>query len=858
MGGLELVEFGAQFVNEARNAVHEVPGIKKTAFTSRQSQAIVSLGISRILRLQEELGSDDLVNLAVITSPPEAQKYSEMIALRIIFGDVTDVLLPEFSVPEVDIDDPPDPQIDPQIKAQHLLLQEVLEFLNLQKSVDLEKGLEELRFAESVEEEIYSSDPKKYENLKFQQKLDLANKRISYEQIEGREGILKQHLSSWDDIYQEARKSMMKSIPFMQHQDIVNSHFMGLNGEISKMSREKSVKDLSKIIEGTREPATAALDKYEKLVNEMTYRELSNALDTLQNLESTMQRMGIESSDFAPSFDRIEDLIADRLRGEAANLDDVLSHPNVFDESFTREQLDTMVENTMKYSTPMEMLEKTKAVDDLFGTNLSSSTFDKYHEMFDDLTLDDLIQTPVSSSEWLESFGQKLEEEYNSEELNWEEQKRVAEDLLNLRENIGSDFIAQQLEEELEHFVERMIESSTEPDQLAESIDFARDNNIPYNPQKVRDKGKELGMSNEEIARLLGGAYEYIKSMIETHEDSYEKVHVLLDKAPLTTEQRQNLVDLSIEEGAEGALGALAAVDLEQVTSSIPQTEEGKELLEKALGAGGGENLLHQWFEHGAKLPPWLRQIVKDHAKRIMIDLAKKKAASLIGSSEAGPLPEGSTRPYYLGDDPDTIDIDETIDNILDQGKQIKDVQIDDFIVRKTVTGRRCVIFLVDISGSMSGAPLASASIVTAMLLITFARDELGVALFESDTHVLCEVDESIVIDEVVDKVLDIDARGGTQMQAALSWAEKQFDLSRSEDKMFIMVSDAGLGDFGRCEPHMRKIADLGATSTLIVPHTGFGMGNIQSILNAANAELITVHDWKKFPEIVSEILSRA
>ena len=75
---------------------------------------------------------------------------------------------------------------------------------------------------------------------------------------------------------------------------------------------------------------------------------------------------------------------------------------------------------------------------------------------------------------------------------------------------------------------------------------------------------------------------------------------------------------------------------------------------------------------------------------------------------------------------------------------------------------------------------------------------------------------------------------------------------------MFIMVSDAGLGDFGRCEPHMRKISDLGATSTLIVPHSGFGMGNIQSILNAANAELITVHDWKKFPEIVSEILSRA
>jgi len=858
LSGLELVEFGAVFVNEARNAVHEVPGIKKSSFTSRQSQAIVALGISRLLRIEEELGSDDLVSLAVITSPPEAQKYAEMIALRILFGDITDVLAPEFSVPEVDVDDTSDPQLDPQIKAQHLLLQEVLEFLNLQKSVDLEKGLDELRFAESVEDEIYSSDPSIYDSLKYQQKLDLANKRISYEQIEGREGILQNHLSTWEDIFQEAKKSMMKSVPFMNHQDIVNSNFMGLNNDVAKMTREQSVKDLSKLIDGTRQSVTEPLGEYEKLINDMTYRELSNALDTLQTLDSTMQRMGIDPVDFAPSFERIEDMVADRLQREASTLDDLLNHPDVFDKAFSREELDTLVENTMKYSEPMEMFEKTKAVDDLFGTNLSSYTYDKFRDAFDDLTLDDIIQKPVSSSEWLESFGEKLEEEYSKEDLDWEDQKNLAENLLPLRDSIGSDFISQQVEEELEHFVERMIDSSSTPDQLAESVDFARDYQIPYNSEKIKKKGEELGMSADEIARLLGGAYEYIKAMIESHNDSYEKVHVLLDKAPMTEAQRQNLVDLSIQEGAEGALGALASVDLQQVTDSIPNTPEGHELLEKALGAGGGENLLQQWFEHGSSLPHWLRQIVKNHAKRIMIDLAKKKSASLIGSSEAGPLPEGSTRPYYLGDDPDTIDIDETIDNILDQGKQIKDVRIDDFIVRKTITGRRCVIFLVDISGSMSGAPLASASIATAMLLITFARDELGVALFESDTHVLCEVDEKIDIDKIVDEVLDINARGGTQMQAALAWAEKQFDLSRSEDKMFIMVSDAGLGDFGRCEPHMRKISDLGATSTLIVPHSGFGMGNIQSILNAANAELITVHDWKKFPEIVSEILSRA
>ncbi|OLS31818.1 MAG: hypothetical protein HeimAB125_15130, partial [Candidatus Heimdallarchaeota archaeon AB_125] len=546
-----------------------------------------------------------------------------------------------------------------------------------------------------------------------------------------------------------------------------------------------------------------------------------------------------------------------KYRDDASTLEDVLNQPSLFDEHLTRENLEEFVDNSMKYSSPMEMLEKAKKVDDLFGTNLSSYILDKFQEQFEELDIEDFVENPISSAEWFDSFNQKLDEFKDDETLNWEDQKKMAEDLLSLKDKIGNEFISNQLEEELEHFVDRMISSARTPEQLIESVDFARDYDIPFNPQKVKEKGQEIGMSNEEIARLLGGAFEYLKTMIENQEATFEKAHVILDKANLPQQQIQQLIDLSITEQAEGALGALAAVDLKQVTDSIPNTPEGRELLEKALGAGGGENLLYQWFEHAGSMPHWMRQIVKNHAKRIMIDLAKKKAASLIGSSEAGPLPEGSTRPYFLGDDLDTIDLDETIDNILDQGKQLDDVRIDDFIVRKTITGRRCVIFLVDISGSMSGPPLASASIATAMLLITFSRDELGVALFESNTHVLCEIDEKIDIDEVVDEVLDLEARGGTQMSAALEWAEKQFELSRSQDKMFIMVSDAGLGDFNQCQPHLEKIAEMGATSTLILPHTGFGIGNIQSILNAAQAELITVKDWKDFPEIVSEILSR-
>jgi len=855
------VDFGSLFVNKARESIKEVPGIKKTFFTSRQSQAIVSLGISKLFRLKKELGADDLVNLAVITSPPEAQKYSEMIALRILFGDIRDVLSPDFPDNQRKVDNTPDkvpqPAVPSQIKAQHLLLSEVLEFLELQKSVDLEKGLEELKFAEFAEDEIYPSDPDAHADLSYEDKLDLAKKRIAYEQIDGREGILRNQITDWDQLLEEAQNSLRRSIPFANHDDLINSQLLGLQEDIKKLSREDKVKDLADMLQGTTTPLNDSFDQFEQKIDDLSHRELINNWQALNAFDNTLQRLNIPSSKYAPSLKKAMDMMAERLRKEASSLDDILDQPQFFDDFLSREKMEEFFEKSMKYNSPSEMLEQTKKIDDLFGTDMSSSTYDKYQEFFDKASLDELMSNPVPSSEWLDSFNNKLDEVSEDKNAKWEDYHKIAQDLLALKDKIDNEFISKQLDEELEHFVDKMIETAETADQLVESVDFAMDYNIAFDHQKARDKGREVGMSEAEIAKLLGGIFEYLKAMITAKQESFEKVHVLLEKANFSSQKRQELIDLSIEEGSAEALGALASIDLRQVTSNIPDTPEGHDLLEQALGAGGGENMLYQWFEHSSTMPKWLRDIVKKHAKRIMIDLAKKKAASLIGSSEAGPLPEGSTRPYFLGDDPDTIDLDETIDNILDQGKQIEDVVIDDFIVRKTVTGRRCVIFLVDISGSMSGPPLASASIVTAMLLITFARDELGVALFESDTHVLCDIEKHVEIDEVVDEILDLTARGGTQMSAALQWAKKQFDLARSEDKMFIMVTDAYLGDFGNCKEHLREIADLGATSTLIVPHTLLGVGNIQSILQEANAELVPVKNWKDFPEVVSEILSR-
>ena len=74
---------------------------------------------------------------------------------------------------------------------------------------------------------------------------------------------------------------------------------------------------------------------------------------------------------------------------------------------------------------------------------------------------------------------------------------------------------------------------------------------------------------------------------------------------------------------------------------------------------------------------------------------------------------------------------------------------------------------------------------------------------------------------------------------------------------MLIMVTDAMLGDFQNSLSSLRKIADQNVSSVLIMPGNSYGAGNIQNLIETSNAQYFRVTNWRAFPEIVSQVLSR-
>ena len=115
----------------------------------------------------------------------------------------------------------------------------------------------------------------------------------------------------------------------------------------------------------------------------------------------------------------------------------------------------------------------------------------------------------------------------------------------------------------------------------------------------------------------------------------------------------------------------------------------------------------------------------------------------------------------------------------------------DDLFVPIQSKGQAALCVLVDISGSMGGRELANCAISVVMLLGKLAPQEIAIALFESDTHVIKGFQQEREIDEVTDRLLELAATGGTRVDAALKWANEQFEeVPEAEFRLLFLLSD--------------------------------------------------------------------
>jgi len=191
-------------------------------------------------------------------------------------------------------------------------------------------------------------------------------------------------------------------------------------------------------------------------------------------------------------------------------------------------------------------------------------------------------------------------------------------------------------------------------------------------------------------------------------------------------------------------------------------------------------------------------------------------------------------RPFEAGEDPDLIEEDRSLENILDLGRSLEEIRYDDFLMRKREKRRRNIVYIQDVSNTMfydlEGINSINYSVMSlAPLIWALRRESYGLVLYESNSHVVKDVMEDADTEGIIEELIymitynttEMERRfgrttgsltwGGTVPQKSLSWAYDQLvDLNERSERLCFMFSDFVLSDPGtETEDSLRNYATI-------------------------------------------------
>jgi Mg-chelatase subunit ChlD len=176
------------------------------------------------------------------------------------------------------------------------------------------------------------------------------------------------------------------------------------------------------------------------------------------------------------------------------------------------------------------------------------------------------------------------------------------------------------------------------------------------------------------------------------------------------------------------------------------------------------------------------------------VDAVARRRARQIASRLAVPRPRRATvRRRGAGDlaslryrgGSDEIDLDRTLEGLT----RTRPAE-DDVVVRERVRTRRCVLLVVDVSGSMRGERIRTAAATVGALAGELRGDRLGVLAFWSDAAIVLPLGHRVHPTRLMDSLLEIPARGLTNVEFPLRTAAWQLARVPARQARVLLLSD--------------------------------------------------------------------
>ncbi|TKJ21895.1 MAG: hypothetical protein CEE43_08100 [Promethearchaeota archaeon Loki_b32] len=815
-------EFAVEFIRRMRNHpdIIQIP-------SPRQVLSIPKLILSRYYR-KGSITPNDFIEISTVTSFPDNQTLAKDMAFEILFPNYKKDLIKSFFIEKDDGFE--DELANSGIKSEFDQLQDLIDEIELSKSFDTDMIQQLEEFMEELNQKR-NKEP-------YKSALNLFNDNSE---------LYKEEITSFEKLLEEAKNRMLQKINSLDPKDLKDGTNLGLNDLI----QERTLREWERITS--------------KALNNQNIEEDLNKLLSSGSLEDLLQSMKFLKDTNAISKEKFENL-KNELYNKINNLDQLFQASKQLGETPKFNQ-DEILNNSIKRASFEHNFNLANSLDQFYGTNLRSSLLDKFDQQSENsqmfLSLENLTKTAFANKSWNSLFKQVLKnaiDDAMSQNKKFEAFKSLTHNLQQLMNSCQNIHCSQKMAQNIPNLTSLTLESCETPYQLRNATEFLR--KIGLNPESddIKKFGKKLDMPEDQIFELIEPTYQLLKKLVENKNADFQRLSNLMNQIQdqLNYERIKELTASALASDNRDALGALGNFNLSDAVKSAQQIggQEGENKMISCLSAGSGENLLKQWFIHRKNLTETTKQKVKELAKKMLIELGIYYSRARLGSSTTGPIPINIVRPYSIGDDFENIDLEETINNILEKGKKLDHIKYDDFFVFETAKGLRTACFELDISGSMTGDKLAYMSICVTMLCYGMRKDEIGITFFESNTHVLKELNQKIDLEKLADDLLSVTARGGTRLQSAIEWANKQFkEHSNSREKLNVLFTDAEIFDLKEVLQEFRKMRSLGVDFILICPEASYNLNEAKKMVKVAGGQLLTIKDWNEFPKLISEII---
>ena len=491
-------------------------------------------------------------------------------------------------------------------------------------------------------------------------------------------------------------------------------------------------------------------------------------------------------------------------------------------------------------------------VDRSFDTDFASELLEIAREELEALDIEDLLENVVDNDAWVDLVSEMLESPL-------EQPKDILRRLMEAKEQLPDQALQDDMADgPISRMIDTLLRQSETFEEFMELKQAAEEAGASFPEELAKELGEELGFTPMQMAELESEPEEFLRAMIKTGQSNFESVSRILMSGKISTWTTEQLIGTTIENSDEQALAAFLTHRFSETLKRLDELNADEEIISWGLGSANGENILENWFAEKDMVPDAFKEVLRDYAHDVLIELGRKWATAFGEGMESGVLAGGTLRPWSEGDEFEQVDIEESLENILQSGKALEDILPSDILVRDYEQGRRAILLLIDSSGSMAGLPLKTAVATGVMLTFALRNEDLAIAVFGSRTTVYCSVeDRRRQPDEIVDGLLSLEAKGGTVLGAGVDWALEELKITKATEKIVFVVTDSLIYDL---RESLKKVQEMVKKETLVVFVVPSGADDYQDQrwqIEETGAVFISLNDWKDFPSLVRDILAR-